>query len=318
MLTILFGTLWVAALKRRVRERTETIRATLEATADGILVVDSAGKIVAYNQKFETMWAVPEPILKLLDHHRLLDYVKAQLIDPEAFTSKVRAAYADARAKTDDVIEFKDGRVFERHSEPQTVKGKNVGRVWGFRDVTEVRERTRQLQDMASLDSLTGIRNRRTIFEFLSNELVCDRQNGGPLAVIMADLDGFKKINDRYGHAAGDAVLRETAQRLRSGMRISDAVGRYGGEEFLIVLPGCDEDSAESRAEEFRCIVESRPVSWDMREIGVTCSFGVAWTRAGVYNMGQLLQEADAALYRAKTAGRNRVAMAEAGRHVAR
>lgn len=317
VLIILFGTLWVAALKRRVRERTETIRATLEATADGILVVDSAGKIVAHNRKFETMWGVAEPVLKLLDHHRLLDFVKSQLRDPEAFAGKVWAAYADAKAKTDDVIEFQDGRVFECHSEPQTVKAKNVGRVWGFRDVTEVRERTHELQDLARLDSLTGIRNRRTIFEFLSNELVSDRQSGDPLTIIMADLDGFKKINDHYGHAAGDTVLRETAQRMTSGMRISDAIGRYGGEEFLIVLPGCDEESAGSRAEEFRCIVESQPVSWDMREIGVTCSFGVAWTRAGVYNLGQLLQEADAALYRAKTAGRNCVVMAAAGHHVA-
>lgn len=318
MLAILLGILWVAALRRRVQERTETIRATLEATADGILVVDSAGSIVAQNQKFATMWAVPEPIPKLLDHRRLLDFVKAQLRDPEAFTSKVRAACADAKAKTDDVIEFKDGRVFERHSEPQTVKGKSVGRVWGFRDVTSVRERSRQLQELATVDSLTGIRNRRAIFEFLSNELARAQRGGDPLTVVMADLDGFKKINDHYGHAAGDTVLKETAQRLRSGMRMSDALGRYGGEEFLIVLPGCDEDSARSRAEQLRCIVENRPVSSDMTEIRVTCSFGVASTRDGIKDMRQLLQEADAALYRAKQAGKNCVAMTEAGHSRAR
>jgi len=146
MLTILFGTLWVAALKRRVEERTETIRATLESTADGILVVDSAGRIVAHNQKFETMWPVARPILNLRDHGALLDLVQPQLRDPEAFTSKVRATYADPKAKTDDVIEFKDGRVFERHSEPQTVKGRNEGRVWGFRDVTERKHAEQELK----------------------------------------------------------------------------------------------------------------------------------------------------------------------------
>ena len=263
-----------------------------------------------YNQKFEAMWAVQEPIPKLLDHRLLSDLVKSQLKDPIAFISKFAAVYADPKAKTDDVLEFKDGRVFERHSEPQTVKSRNVGRVWGFRDVTELRERNRQLQELARVDSLTGIRNRRSIFEFLSSELARQKRSGEPLTVIMADLDGFKKINDRFGHAGGDTVLKETARRLRSGMRLSDAVGRYGGEEFLIVLPGCDEDSAQSRAEEFRRIVEIRPVSSDSGEIGVTCSFGVAWIRDGIKEMSQLLQEADAALYRAKHAGKNCVVIA--------
>jgi diguanylate cyclase (GGDEF)-like protein len=176
-----------------------------------------------------------------------------------------------------------------------------------------VRERTLQLQELASMDSLTGIRNRRAIFEFLSNELAREQRTGGPLAVIMADLDGFKKINDHYGHASGDIVLKDTAQRLKSGIRQSDAVGRYGGEEFLIVLSDCDVDSAKSRSEELRWLVESRPVSLEMREVAVTCSFGVAWTRNGAYDMSQLLHEADAALYRAKQAGRNCVMMAETG-----
>lgn len=175
-----------------------------------------------------------------------------------------------------------------------------------------VRLRTFQLQQLASLDSLTGIRNRRAIFEFLSNELARQQRSGGELAVIMTDLDGFKRINDRHGHAAGDAVLREAAQRLKSSLRVSDAVGRYGGEEFLIVLPGCSADSAGSRAEELRARVASGPVSWDTGEIGITSSFGVATAGAGLYNMSQLLKEADDALYRAKQAGRNRVAMARA------
>jgi PAS domain S-box-containing protein len=165
VLTILFGTLWVAALKRRVQERTETIRATLESTADGILVVDSAGRIIAHNQKFATMWAVPEPILKLRDQHPLLDFIKPQLRDPEAFTSKVRTASVDARTKTDDVIEFKDRRVFECHSEPQSVYGKNVGRVWGFRDVTE---RKRGEQELKIAKEAAEAANRAKS-EFLAN-----------------------------------------------------------------------------------------------------------------------------------------------------
>ena len=146
VLIILCGTLWVAALRRRVTERTETIRAALESTADGILVVDSSDGIVAHNQKFVAMWSIPEQILKLRDLRSLLTVITPQLKDTEAFTTKLRAAHAEARAKTDDVIESKDGRVFERHSEPQTVRGENVGRVWGFRDVTERKRAEQELQ----------------------------------------------------------------------------------------------------------------------------------------------------------------------------
>jgi PAS domain S-box-containing protein len=163
VLIILFGTLWVAALKRRVMEGTETIRAALESTADGILVVDSAGDMLAHNQKFADMWSVPDAVLALRDQRSLLEFIAPQLKDREAFSSKLPAAYADA--KTDDVIEFKDGRVFERHSEPQTVDGKNVGRVWGFRDVTE---RKRAEQDLQTAKKAAEAANRAKS-EFLAN-----------------------------------------------------------------------------------------------------------------------------------------------------
>jgi diguanylate cyclase (GGDEF)-like protein len=309
--SILFGILWVVSLKRRVWERTETIRATLEATADGILVVDSGGRIVAHNQKFETMWAVPESVMSRLTYLGLMDFVKPQLADPEAFTGQ--ALVAEAKAKTDEEVALKDGRAFECHSEPQTVMGRNVGRVWGYRDVTGVRQRHRELQEMARLDSLTGIRNRRAIFEFLASELAREKVTGEPVTVIMADLDGFKAINDRCGHAAGDAVLKEAAQRLSACIRATDAIGRYGGEEFLIVLPGCDEQSGALRAEKFRSIVGNRPMYTELQEVGVTCSFGVACTNHGSSDMVSLLQDADEALYRAKQEGRNRVVMAEPG-----
>jgi PAS domain S-box-containing protein len=163
VLIILFGTLWVAALKRRVMEGTETIRAALESTADGILVVDSGGEMLAHNQKFADMWSVPEAVLAIRNQQSLLECMAPQLKDREAFSSKLPAAHADA--KTDDVIEFKDGRVFERHSEPQTVDGKNVGRVWGFRDVTE---RKRAEQNLQTAKEAAETANRAKS-EFLAN-----------------------------------------------------------------------------------------------------------------------------------------------------
>jgi PAS domain S-box-containing protein len=143
---IFVSALWVVSLRRKVDERTETVRAALESTADGIMVVDSTGEIATYNDKFRAMWGIPESILAPRDRNAVVQFVASQLRDPEAFVAKLQQVYADEDAQVDDVVEFKDGRVFERHSEPQRVKGKSVGRVWGFRDVTEQRRAARELE----------------------------------------------------------------------------------------------------------------------------------------------------------------------------
>ncbi|MGB9458264.1 MAG: ATP-binding protein, partial [Bryobacteraceae bacterium] len=136
----LLAILWVMVLRRRVDVKTEALRATLESTGDGILVVDSAGRVVTCNQKFAEMWGIPGAILAAGDDRRLLDYVLPQIKDREVFMALVRRLYDDPVCHSDDVIEFKDGRIFERHSEPQCIGGKSLGRVWGFRDVTRSRE----------------------------------------------------------------------------------------------------------------------------------------------------------------------------------
>ena len=137
---------WVAILRRRVQSQTEIIRATLESTVDGILVVDPRGKIVIANQKFAKMWQIPAPVMATRDTHQVIDHVLAQLKEPEAFRDKVNQLYANPSEPSDDVLEFKDGRVFERHSEPQRVGGRNIGRVCGFRDVTNRRQAETALQ----------------------------------------------------------------------------------------------------------------------------------------------------------------------------
>jgi len=129
--------LWAAVLRRRVEEKTEALRGALESTADGILVVDMDGRMVTCNQKYLDMWGIPEGLHRVPDDGTRLNFVAAQVKDPDAFLRKVRDLYRNHDTKSDDVLEFKDGRVFERHSEPQIVNGRGVGRVWGFRDITE-------------------------------------------------------------------------------------------------------------------------------------------------------------------------------------
>jgi diguanylate cyclase (GGDEF)-like protein len=157
-------------------------------------------------------------------------------------------------------------------------------------------------------DHLTGLWNRRMIVEQLGRELHRAQHESRPLAIALADVDFFKRVNDTHGHSAGDEVLREIALRIRSVVRGYDFVGRYGGEEFLVVLPTCDAVTARHVAERIRMRVEAGPIHTGDATIDVTLSLGLAWTGSATEDAPTLIEAADAALYRAKAAGRNTVA----------
>ena len=172
-------------------------------------------------------------------------------------------------------------------------------------ELVEARE---ALRDQATRDGLTGLWNRTAIFDILQNELARSGRSGEPLIVLMADLDGFKPVNDRFGHMAGDAVLRQVAARMRAAVRRYDAVGRYGGEEFLIVLPRCERVGGLALAERIRHAIGAECFRAGDVEIRLTCSLGAACARPPVVPLADdLVREADAALYRAKHQGRDRV-----------
>ena len=169
------------------------------------------------------------------------------------------------------------------------------------------------LRDQATHDGLTGLLNRVTVLDALRTELARTARERHPVAVLMVDLDHFKLVNDTYGHVAGDAVLREAARRMKSSVRPYDSIGRYGGEEFLIVLPGCDAPSAQAQAERLREALACEPIPVDGQSIRVTCSIGVsASTGPSVSSSDTLVRDADLALYQAKDRGRNQVAQASA------
>jgi diguanylate cyclase (GGDEF)-like protein len=168
-----------------------------------------------------------------------------------------------------------------------------------------------ELERLATRDGLTGAWNRTAAFDLLGRVVDWCRLSDQPAAVIMCDLDGFKKINDRHGHPVGDLVLREIALRLQAGVRASDYVGRYGGEEFLIILPDCSPAEARVRAEQLRRQVESAPVEVAGAAFAVTCSFGVSCSKNDGFDGEALVRQADQALYRAKGAGKNRVEVSE-------
>jgi len=167
------------------------------------------------------------------------------------------------------------------------------------------------MRELALRDGLTGLWNRRALDGILQTELARAPREGRPLTVVMVDADHFKRINDAHGHLAGDAVLKEIASRLVANTRAYDSVGRYGGEEFMIVLPGLQAGRTEDRAriEAFHHAVGARPMRLGPQlEATVTCSFGVVVIGpAEAVSVEEIVRRADEALYRAKALGRDRI-----------
>ncbi len=185
----------------------------------------------------------------------------------------------------------------------------------GFGFVLACFERmARQMQQLASIDGLTGCANHNTTVALLAHAMERGRREGQPVAFALFDLDHFKQINDRHGHALGDTVLRQFAACVRERLRGSDVFGRLGGEEFGLVLPATDVAGASAVAEQLRVGVAALSFTGDAGQpVQITASVGLAVAQpTDGYNVEQLMQLADKALYQAKTRGRNRVVLADA------
>ena len=171
------------------------------------------------------------------------------------------------------------------------------------RELVAARE---ELREQATKDFLTRIWNRSSILDILQRELIRGARERRSLGVVLADLDHFKGINDTFGHFAGDAVLREFTRRVSGAMRSYDSMGRYGGEEFLVILPGCDDLCTASQADRMRVAVSQDPMIIDDRPHPLTASFGAVCFKPGMNVTAEsLIRIADDALYEAKRQGRN-------------
>uniref|UniRef100_UPI002ADE203A GGDEF domain-containing protein n=1 Tax=Tepidiforma sp. TaxID=2682230 RepID=UPI002ADE203A len=163
-----------------------------------------------------------------------------------------------------------------------------------------------QLIQQASTDVLTGVANRRHFHEFLEEHFRLAARYGSPLSLFLVDLDRFKDLNDTYGHPAGDEVLKGVARRMRSVLRDADLLARFGGEEFVVVLPSTPLEGAIQSAERVREAIAGQPFEVEGQQVSVTASFGVSAYRADALMTPEwLVKEADLALYEAKRAGRN-------------
>ncbi|UZX02273.1 EAL domain-containing protein [Arthrobacter sp. CDRTa11] len=298
-----------------LRKAMSLLTATLESTADGILVVSSEGKLAGLNEQFLKMWGIPPELLDGDSAEPIMRLILAQVTHPEAFMARVAELQEDPAAESNDMLDFRDGRTFERYSRPQKVGDRIVGRVWSFRDVTprrqaqeqaqramqEMAAQAEQLKAMAFQDPLTGLANRAVFNSALEAALSQPRLKS--VDVLLLDLDDFKEVNDILGHQAGDDMLVEVARRLTGCVPNADVVARLGGDEFVVLLTACQDVEATAA-----CIVRCLNVPMQIHDtmLRPCLSLGVASAGREAIGASGLLREADIAMYAAKGAGKNR------------
>ena len=241
-------------------------------------------------------------------------------IDGVEICRRVRSADRDvytyiilltARTEAEDLVEGMDAGADDYLTKPFNAHELRV-RLRAGRRILDLQQELlaaqEALQELARRDGLTSLLNRNSIIEALKLELSRSDRQRTPVALLMLDVDHFKKINDSHGHLTGDAALRECARRMQSVVRPYDAVGRYGGEEFLVIMPGGDYGESLAQAERVRLAIANPAWQLQGTAIPLTCSIGCAWTPVGhPAETEALIREADQALYAAKKAGRNRV-----------
>jgi diguanylate cyclase (GGDEF)-like protein len=235
---------------------------------------------------------------------------------PEPYTYILLLTAKDAKESVVEGLESGADDYLTKPFNPQELKARiRVGlRLLDLEDnLVQARE---AMRFKATHDVLTGVWNRGAILETMDREIARSRRERVSLGVLIADLDHFKSVNDMYGHLTGDSVLREVTRRMQTDVRPYDAVGRYGGEEFLILLPGCNGSETLDKAERLREAIVREAVETPSGPLKITISVGgVATGDWPGDTANQILQMADSALYRAKDEGRNRTVMAGAAEH---
>ncbi len=271
---------------------------------EGILVIDAKERIIDYNTAAQNTfsWLSPESLgqklsgfeggqdmcAQTLDHFYLQLWIEDELRYFSFSTTPVNSSQ--------HLLSKKEG-------------GKTYGKIYVFQDITDQKHTLDELHFMASHDALSGLFNRRKIMEEAEKDFYRFERYGAQLSVMMMDIDHFKHVNDFYGHLAGDIVIQNMSAICKDRLRISDSVGRYGGEEFLFLLSETDLESALIVAESLRSSIENSTVYYEGRVIRITVSIGVAST-SGMnqpFNLTKLINMSDRALLQAKNDGRNRI-----------
>lgn len=288
-------------------EKNRMLVAAFRTMPDGVRILDSDGNMVAWNdQLFEVMDVPAETIISSPDPGKAyLEFLAERGDFGDGDVEDIVVERRDVISTGENIDQERQlptGKWIECRGNP--IEG--GGYILICRDVTERTQARERLQYLASIDALTGINNRRSFLEIAGEEFKRAERYNRELSFLLVDVDYFKSINDRFGHATGDTVLRQVVAACRSVLRGSDEIGRIGGEEFAVVLPETGHEAACTAAERLRWAVEAIVVPTGEDDTSVTVSVGIATADDKHKSIDDLMADADAALYKAKRAGRNR------------
>lgn len=302
VLIFIFGLDWyfrkLEALNREFRESREYLQYMIDSSLDVIITVSEDREITQFNKAAEKVFGYKAA--DVLGKHAEMLYLK-----PEEGID-VHASILNTGQYIGEIENISsEGNIFPSFLSASMLrddKGNCLGIMGISRDITEVKRAERALRKAATIDKLTQVFNRHTFEDLIEKEIDRCKRYKSPLSLIMFDLDHFKEVNDTCGHAAGDTVLSATASLVKENIRTSDSIGRWGGEEFMVLLPEEGLGEALAVAEKLRALIESR-VQGSER---VTASFGVTEFRDGD-TIDSICSRVDKAMYKAKNKGRNKV-----------
>lgn len=289
----------------RIEYNARRLQAVLGTASDGIVVIDERGMIEEFNPGAERLFGYPAADILGTPVTRLMDDDDAAGHPAWVAGSKQSEAHQMARGREINGRRS-DGTLFpiEVTIGRTQITGRTVF-VGVLRDISERKAMEQRLTELATHDSLTGVANRRAIMATLDQQIRHAIRYNRPLSLLMIDADHFKQINDRHGHQSGDRVLVALATTLAAHLRQTDRLGRFGGEEFIAVLPETDSQQAFALAERLRAAVAALGVEQENTTIKFTVSIGIATGNPSALTTNDLLESADKALYGAKAAGRN-------------
>lgn len=292
--------------ERRALDERDTLiaelRATLESTADGLLVTDLDGRIRAFNRRFTQLWKLPDHLAGGHDES-VYAWMLDSVLDPEPYQRQLQAIERGALVPATDRIHLRSGQVLERVMHTQWSRGRPIGRVWSFRDLSERLAADQRIETLSTIDTLTGVPNRRQLTQKLAAAIADAQRRHGRLALLLLDVDAFKQINDSLGQGIGDRVLVEVSQRIRHALRGGDLVGRVGGDQFAVLVHHAGAEAAEHAARRVLRATEA-PYEIEGAQFTLTCSIGVALFPDAADSAHDLLRRAETAMQAAKAGGR--------------
>lgn len=291
-------------VQNELKHSLAALNATFDATGEAILAISEKGSVTKFNQMAAQLVDIDiltSPKISLLKLKKVIQ----QFEDRTRLAHKFRQIKNNPMTELYGQIKLIDGRFFEYHTSPQVENNEVLGRVWCFRDISELKRNEAMVQHQAFHDALTGLPNRALLDDRLSHGITYCNRFDTQLSVLFIDLDDFKKVNDNAGHQAGDAVLKEVTQRIKTCIRDVDTLARLGGDEFVVLLENLQESSISTVISHRIIDALVKPFLIEDSEFYISSSIGISMYPKDGTDTDELLRKADMAMYHAKSMGKN-------------